>query len=430
MHRNLTGPRIALLALVCACAAYAQRDLATLVGTVSDPSGGVIAGAKVTITETGTGQVYTLATGSSGDFVRPALKPSTYSVTVGAPGFRTSEQKDILLKAGERTGVNITLTIGDVGQTVEVTAAAPLLQTESTSVGASINSKTLSEVPLGGQRNFAYLARMVPGVLPAEPGARDSANGGFSAGGVRSNGQNNFLLNGVDNNINTIDFLNQTSYAVGPSVEAIGEMIVMTNGVNAEYGRAAGAVINVNLKSGTNELHGSLFEYLQNKDLNANSWTNNQAGKPRGPFAQNQFGATAGGPIVKNKLFIFGDYQGTRIASSGGIQGLGFTNSNATIPTAAMKAGDFSSILGAAATGTDVNGNPISFIKGTSTILCRPSAPLRRQFRGRRFRAIRSRQTALIPPSISSCSYFRARTRTSLPAPSRQAITSTTQPDH
>ena len=223
-----------------------------------------------------------------------------------------------------------------------------MLQTESTQVGAAMNSKTLTDVPLGGQRNFAYLARLSPGVLPAEPGARDSANGGFSAGGVRGNGQNNFLLNGVDNNVNTIDFLNQTSYAVGPSVEAISEMSVQTNGFNAEYGRAAGAVINVNLKSGSNQLHGSLFEILQNKDLNANSWTNNQAGKPRGPYIQNQFGATAGGPIVKNKLFIFGDYQGTRIASSGGIQGLGFNNRTATVPTPAMKAGDFSSILGAA----------------------------------------------------------------------------------
>lgn len=361
---RITGLRTVLLAFVCACAAYAQRDLATLVGTVTDPSGGVVANAKVTITETETGQVYRLNTTDTGDFVRPALKPGTYSVSVTATGFRTSEQKGILLKAGERTGISIALTIGEVGQTVEVTGAAPLLQTESTQVGASMNSKTMTDVPLGGQRNFAYLARLSPGVLPAEPGARDSANGGLSAGGVRGNGQNNFLLNGVDNNVNTIDFLNQTSYAVGPSVEAIGEMSVQTNGVNAEYGRAAGAVVNINLKSGTNELHGSLFEILQNRQLNANSWTNNQAGRPRGPFIQNQFGATAGGPIVKNRLFIFGDYQGTRIASSGGIQGLGFNNANATIPTSAMKNGDFSSILGASATGQDGNGNPISFIKG------------------------------------------------------------------
>src|SRR5437588_4711372 len=365
MYRYFVGLRIALLALVMGCGLFAQRVLATLVGTVTDPSGSVVANAKVTITELETGQVYTLTTTATGDFVRPALKPSTYSVSVSAPGFRTAEQRDILLKAGERTGVNIVLTIGDVGQTVEVAAAAPLLQTESTQVGANINSKTLTDVPLGGQRNFAYLARLSPGVVPAEPGARDSANGGFSAGGVRGNGQNNFLLNGVDNNVNTIDFLNQTSYAVGPSVEAISEMSVQTNGFNAEYGRAAGAVINANLKSGSNALHGSVFELLQNRDLNANSWTNNQAGKPRGPFVQNQFGATGSGPLIKNRLFLFGDYQGTRIASSGGIQGLGFTNSNATIPTAAMKAGDFSSILVAAATGTDANGNPINFVKGT-----------------------------------------------------------------
>ena len=138
-----------------------------------------------------------------------------------------------------------------------MTASAPILQTESTQVGAALNTKTMTDVPLGGQRNFAYLARLSPGVVPAEPGARDAANGGFSANGVRSNGQNNFLLNGVDNNINTIDFLNQTSYAIGPSVEAIGEMNVITNGYNAEYGRAAGGVVNVNLKSGTNQLHGS-----------------------------------------------------------------------------------------------------------------------------------------------------------------------------
>ena len=196
--------------------------------------------------------------------------------------------------------------------------------------------------------------------MPAEPGARDAANGGFSANGVRSNGQNNFLLNGVDNNINTIDFLNQTSYAIGPSVEAIGEMNVITNGYNAEYGRAAGGVVNVNLKSGTNELHGSLFEILQNKDLDANRWENNLAGVQRGPFAQNQFGATAGGPILKNKLFMFGDYQGTRIADSGGsVQNLGYAGFS-TIPTAAMKKGDFSSELAGVIGSDPISGSSIA----------------------------------------------------------------------
>ena len=260
---------------------FAQRDLATLVGTVTDPSGGVIGNARVTVTETSTGLVYELTSNATGEFIRPALKPSIYSISVTAPGFKKAEQKDIELKPGERTGINITLTVGDIGQTVEVVATAPLLQTESTQVGAALDSKSVSEMPLGAQRTFTFLARLSPGVLPSEPGSRDVAGGGFSANGVRSNGQNNFLLNGSDNNVNVIDFLNQTSFSVGPSVEAISEMTIQTNGYNAEYGRAAGAVINVNIKSGTNALHGSLFEFLQNRDLDANIWTNNLSGKPR-----------------------------------------------------------------------------------------------------------------------------------------------------
>ncbi len=364
MFRYLAGLRIALLAVVCAGALFAQRDLSTLAGTVTDSSGGVVPNAKVTITETATGEVYTTVTNTVGEFVRPALKASTYLVSVTAPGFKKAEQANVILTAGERTAVNITLTIGDVGQTVEVEAAAPLLQTESTQVGAALETKTVLDAPLGGSRNLTYLALLSPGVVPAEPGARDSANGGFSANGVRSNGQNNFLLNGVDNNINTIDFLNQTSYAIGPSVDAVSEVNVQTNGYNAEYGRAAGGVINVVLKSGTNSFHGSLFEYLGNKDFDANTWTNDRAGQKIGPFVYNQFGATAGGPIKKNKLFIFGDYQGTRIADSGGsVTNLGYSGYT-TIPTAAMKTGNFASLLGPSYTGTDVNGNPISIGKG------------------------------------------------------------------
>ena len=270
----------------------------------------------------------------------------------------------MILTAGERTGINIALTVGNVDQTVEVSETGALLQTESTQVGAALNTKLVNDVPLGGQRNITYLARLSPGVVPAEQGARDGANGGFSANGVRSNGQNNFLLNGVDNNVNTIDFLNQTAYAIGPSPDAVSEISIQTNGYNAEYGRAAGGVVNVNLKSGSNVLHGSLFEYLQNKDLDSNTWTNNRAGTPRGPFVQNQFGATAGGPIRKNKLFIFGDYQGTRIADSGGpVANLGYSGYT-TVPTAAFKTGNFSSLLGPTYTGTDVNGNAVVIQKG------------------------------------------------------------------
>lgn len=362
--RKPVGLSVALFVVLSATALFAQRDLATLAGTVTDPSGGAVPNAKVTITESSTGQVYTTLTNSLGEFVRPALKPSTYNISVTATGFKVTEQRDIALTAGERTGINITLTVGSIDQTVDVMAQAEALQTESTQVGAALSTKMVDDVPLGGQRNLTYLARLSPGVVPAEPGARDSANGGFSANGVRSNGQNNFLLNGVDNNINTIDFLNQTAYAIGPALDAVEEVNVQTNGYSAEYGRAAGGVIDVTLKSGTNDLHGTLFEYLQNRDLDANTWTNNRAGKPRGPFKQNQFGASAGGPIKKNKLFIFGDYQGTRIADSGGsVPNLGYSGFT-TVPTAAMKNGDFSSLLGSTYTGTDVNGQPISITKG------------------------------------------------------------------
>ena len=364
MRRIVAGLRYSLLTILCAGAIFAQRDLATITGTVTDASGAVVPGARVTVTEQGTGQVYELITNASGEFTRPALKPSTYNVSVSATGFKNTDQKNVILSAGERTAVNIALSIGDAGQTVEITGTATLLQTESTQQGASINAKTLTDAPLGGQRNFAYLARLSPGVVPAEAGARDGNNGGISANGVRGNGQNNFLLNGVDNNVNTIDFLNQTSYAVGPSVEAIGELTVLTNGYNAEYGRGAGVVVNVNLKSGTNGVHGSLFEVFQNKQLDANPWNNNLAGAQRGPFSGNQFGMTLGGPIKKNKLFIFGDYQGTKIATSGGaVAGLG-RSGFLQIPTAAEKGGDFSSLLGAPITVTDPLGNPITYPKG------------------------------------------------------------------
>jgi len=343
--RHVAPIKIALMVLLFTAVALAQRDLGTIVGTVTDQQGAAVPNAKVTITEDATGLTYQLNTSASGEFVRPALKPSTYSVEVEAPGFKKSVHHNILLTAGDRTGVNIALTVGEVNQSIEVSASAPLLQTESTIVGADVSSKQVSELPLGGQRTFSFLARLSPGVVPAEPGARDAQGGGFSANGVRANGQNNFLLNGVDNNVNVIDFLNQTSFVIGPSVDAIGEMRIMTNGYNAEYGRGAGGVVNVTLKSGSNEIHGSLFEYLQNRDLNANRWENNANGNPRGAYGQNQFGAAVGGPAIKNRTFWFADYQGTRLTSTGGaVANLG-TSGYFTVPTPDMINGNFSRLI-------------------------------------------------------------------------------------
>lgn len=357
--RQVACIRGVLLGLLFAAAVFAQRDLGTIAGTVTDPTGAGIPNAKITITEVATNLSYDVISSAAGEYTRPALKPGIYTVAAEAQGFRRVAQENVVVTAGDRIGVNLSLPVGNVSESIEVSANAPLLQTENTSQGADLNASEVNQLPMGGQRVFAYLARLSPGVLVAEPGARDAQNGGFSANGVRSTGENNFLLNGVDNNVNDIDFINQTSYVIGPSLDAIGEMRILTNGYNAEYGRAAGGVIDVTLKAGTNQLHGSLFEYLQNTDLDANRWENNLAGVGRPPLQQNQFGVTAGGPIIKNRLFIFGDYQGTKIATAGGVvQNLGYGGFY-TIPTAAEVQGNFSGLLGGQI-GTDpVTGNPI-----------------------------------------------------------------------
>ncbi len=358
MPRWLSGVCLTFVFFLFSGSVFAQRDLGTITGTVTDASGAAIPNAKITILEVATGISNTTVTSESGNYTRAALKPGTYTVTVEAAGFQKTEQKGVLINPGEPTGVDLVVQIGNSSQTVEVTATAPLLQTESPVIGANLTASEVSELPLGGNRTFSYLARLSPGVLPPENGARDALGGGFSANGVRSTGENNFLLNGVDNNVNVIDFINQTSFVISPSVEAIGELQILTNGYSAEYGRAAGGVVNAILKSGTNAVHGVLFEILQNAKLNANRWENNLSNTQRSPFKQNQFGGAIGGPIIKNKLFIFGDYQGTRIATAGGvIQNLGYGGST-SIPTQAMIGGDFSALLGKAI-GTDALGRTI-----------------------------------------------------------------------
>ncbi len=340
--RNFLSIFLALFAM--SSLALAQRDLGTITGTITDQQGAAVPNAKITIKDDATGVSYDTVSNDTGNYTRPSLTPGTYTVSASAAGFQKTQQGNVIVNPGEPIAVNLALRVGNASETVEVTASAPLLQTESPSMAENLTSAQVSELPLGGQRVFTYLARLTPAVVPAEPGARDSNGGGFSANGVRSTGENNFLLNGVDNNVNVIDFINQTSFVIGPSVEAIGDMQVITNGASAEYGRAAGGILDITLKSGTNQVHGVLFEVLQNTDFDANSWTNNLNGVARNPIKQNQFGAAAGAPIIKNKLFIFGDYQGTRVRTAGGsVDGLG-NGGNQTIPTAQERVGNFAGL--------------------------------------------------------------------------------------
>jgi hypothetical protein len=330
---------LACLAVIIAAPTFAQRDMGTLLGVVTDPSGAAVPGATITITEDATGVTNTVESDATGNYIRPLLKPGTYTISAESEGFKKTVQTGVQLQSTARVQANFILEIGAVTETIEVAGLPPALQTESTQMGGTLEARQTSELPLGGQRRVAFLARTVPGVVPGEPGNRTASGGAFSANGVRSNGQNNFLLNGVDNNVNVIDFINQTSYVIGPSPEAIGEMQVMTNGYGAEYGRAAGGVVNVTIKSGTNEIHGAVFEFLQNSAANANTWEANRNDNDKGLFQQNQFGAAVGGPLIKNRTFWFADYQGTRIND-------GARSSTLTIPTAAMKNGDFSGIPG------------------------------------------------------------------------------------
>jgi len=302
----------ALVGLLSAGLSYGQVDSGTILGTVRDNSGAAVANASVTVRNEGTDFSQTTTTSSSGTFVLTPLKIGKYSVEVQSPGFKKERRTGLELNIQQQLVADFNLQIGDVTTEVEVTAAAPILQTESGSVGQVINSHVINDLPLNG-RNYTFLARLSPGATVGQPEGRGlNANGWFAANGTRP-AQNNYLLDGIDNNTNDVDFLAGAAYVVKPPIDAISEFKLQTSSFSAEFGRAGGAVLNATLKSGTNAFHGSLWEFLRNDKLDAADFFLNAAGQPRGPFKQNQFGVSGGGPIIKNKLFFFGDYEGTRI---------------------------------------------------------------------------------------------------------------------
>ncbi len=251
-------------------------------------------------------------TASGGTYVFNPIKIGIYSVSVEVTGFDRAIRSHIAVHVQEQVVANFALQPGTVTQTLEVTSTVALLQTQNSSVGQVVGSKQVNDLPLNG-RNFIFLAQISAGVVQMQQDSRGfGASGGFSANGVRSE-SNNYLLDGIDNNNDSQDFLNGTFYVALPPVDAIAEFKVETANYSAEFGRAAGAVVNATVKSGTNELHGDAWEFLRNDKLDAADFFNNVAGLGKGEFRQNQFGFTAGGPIKKNKTFIFGDYQGTRV---------------------------------------------------------------------------------------------------------------------
>ena len=291
---------------------YAQVDTGAILGTVKDQTGAVVPAAKVTITNEGTGLTLSTLTRDDGGYIFTPLKIGKYTVEVEYSGFKKARRLSIEVNIQDQAVVDFVLEPGELTQTLEVTAAAPLLQTQSGSVGEGIGAKTINDLPLSG-RNYTFLARLTAGVTHAQEDGRGlNATGFFAANGTRP-AQNNYLLDGIDNNSNNVDFLSGAAYVVRPPVDAIAEFKLQTNAFSAEFGRAGGAVLNATLKSGTNGFHGSAWEFIRNDALDAADFFQNATGQKKGAFRQNQFGVAAGGRIIKNKTFWFADYEGTRI---------------------------------------------------------------------------------------------------------------------
>ncbi len=325
----------------------AQKDAGAIVGLVRDSSGAVVEGAKVTVADTERGTEVTLTTNSAGEYVANPLHIGHYTVSVEKQGFKKAVAGPVQVNVQDRVAVDVQLQPGAATEVIMVTGQGPQLETETSDLGQVVDSQRINALPLNG-RNYAQLALLGAGVAAAEPGSRLETTYGFSANGARSL-QNNFLLDGIDNNANLGDVLNGAAYVVQPAVDAIAEFKVETNSYSAEFGRGNGAIMDAVVKSGTNKIHGDLWEFLRNEKLDANNAFDIFG---RQPYKQNQFGFTLGGPIVKNKMFFFGDYEGLRIRQA--------LPQLSTVPTPAEISGDFSSFLDLTtpAGALDCSGNP------------------------------------------------------------------------
>jgi hypothetical protein len=344
---------VLLGAFVVSPISFAQTDTGIIQGTVTDVQGAAIPNAKVTATNTSNNQVHSANTDGSGIYTIPALVRGPYHVEIQASGFSSSTE-DFFLDISQRRQFNATLQPGTVTQTVEVDANSTLVDTSSSATGELITGRQIVDLPLNG-RNFTQLALLTPGVTRGAYGSQASGVGNnaetfrynqtggaaITVNGLRQQA-NNFILDGLDNNeglVNTINFF--------PPVEATQEFRVDTSVAPAEFGRAGGGIIETSIKSGTNSIHGSAFDFLRNSVFDANNayFTPITNGKPtpKSPFKRNQFGGTLGGPILKNKLFLFGDFQGLR---SDQPQNPQFT----TVPTALMRQGNFTELLGSTLT--------------------------------------------------------------------------------
>jgi len=340
--RRLVRAIVSVVLLVLCVAVppgLAQVTTGTIVGTVSD-AGGVVPGATVTVRNVNRNTVATFITDETGSYTAPFLVPGTYAVEVEMQGFKKWVRSDLPIQVNQRARVDALLEVGTLEETTVVVASAPLLRTESSEVGAAVEEKAIRELPLN-TRNFAALVYLVPGVTPGQ--ANENLSGAstfnprgasnFNALGHQAN-TNGWLIDGIDNNEYTFN-----TVIVTPSVESVREFKVLTGVFSAEFGRGAG-VVSVSTKSGTNDFHGTVFEFYRDDRFDARNYFAARAPAPKPPLDRNQFGGAIGGPVFRNRTFFFFDYAGLRET-----RGLAFVN---TVPTAETRVGDFSNFRNAA----------------------------------------------------------------------------------
>ncbi len=319
---------------------FGQVDTGSISGTVTDPAGAVLSGVKVTIVAVATNQQQTFTTDRDGRYASGPLRVGEYRIEAELPGFKRLVRQNIMLQVQETPVINLQMELGTLNQEVTVAAATELVRTEDASQGSVIEKRRVKDLPLNG-RDYLQLSLLSEGTLPppgqgrTATGTNDgvgSRAGGFSAGGQRTT-DNNYLLDGFDNNTDDTSFDTNQAEVVKPSVDAIEEFKVQTNAYPAEFGRAAGGVVNLTMKSGTNLFHGTAYDFLRNEKLDARNFFD-PAKTP--PFKRNDFGFTVGGPAIKNKAFFFFSWEKLKRRESSTV--------NNTIPTVAMRQGNFSAL--------------------------------------------------------------------------------------
>ena len=306
---------VCVLSVLAVLPSFAQFDTAEVLGTVRDKTGASVPKATLTLLNVDTGIQAKTVADDSGNYAFSNVKIGTYKVTAEAKGFSTEVAPDITVNVGARQRVDFSLQVGAVTETVEVNGAAAALETDSSAQGQVISTASIVELPLNG-RNYADLALLATNVIKSPIAVSFSPSGtpregSFNVNGMRST-YNNFLLDGLDNNAYGTSNQSYSSQVVQPSPDAIAEFKVITNNYSAEYGRVGGAVVNAVMRSGTNKFHGTAYEFLRNTELNATGFLFSPAVFVKPTLQRNQFGTTIGGPLIKNKLFFFADYEGYR----------------------------------------------------------------------------------------------------------------------